>query len=249
MNEVYAQSARFAVEDSRELARRDSANALRRVFSAQKGYDVVAPYYDAWHWQEFWKRNEHSHVLRWVSAGGQYVDIGCGTGAYCEALLSLGTPLGVDPSAEMIALARRRLSDQVQLRLGSIRDLPMEHASVDFSLTARVLSHESDLDRAASEVARVTRLGGTWVITDVHSEHPYPCTRIPTPRGDVYIETYKRSPDEIEAVVLASGQFELVESQVFRASDLDWLPDDPKFARVDRTGRRPVFFVQVFRRV
>src|SRR6266851_4193146 len=49
--------------------------------------------------------------------------------------------------------------------------------------------------------ARVLKGGGECLISDVHPEHPYSHVTIPTKRGEVAIETYKHSLDEVRRTV------------------------------------------------
>lgn len=231
------------------VERRTERRFAPRVWSPEQGYDLAAPFYDLWHWQEFWRRNEFPSVLEMVVGSGRYADIGCGTGGYCNELRKLGTPIGIDPSVNMLQLARKNLPPELELRLGSTSQLSLEEGSVDTALTARVLSHEPDLSLAIREIARVTRVGGTWLVTDVHALHPYPCTRIPTPHGDILIRTFKRTPTEIAEKVTASGLFSVEHTAEFFAGDLSWLPTSKEFAKIDQTGKTPVFFIQMFRRV
>ncbi|HME02660.1 MAG TPA: class I SAM-dependent methyltransferase, partial [Solirubrobacteraceae bacterium] len=62
-----------------------------------------------------------SEVLARLASSAQdatVLDVGCGTGRVTEALLELvprGRILAMDASADMVALARRRLGDRAEL--------------------------------------------------------------------------------------------------------------------------------------
>lgn len=95
------------------------------------------------------------------------VDVGAGT---ARIAVKLATTLGcrvvaVDPLPEHIELARTRvrdegLADAVTPVLGSIERIPVATASADFVWCHDMLNHVDDLDRAASECARILRPGG-----------------------------------------------------------------------------------------
>lgn len=67
-----------------------------------------------------------------VEAGGPVLELGCGSGRVLEALLDANVPLsGVDSSPAMLALARDRLKDAVELHLcpmQAIASLEFRHA-------------------------------------------------------------------------------------------------------------------------
>ncbi|MDD9943531.1 MAG: class I SAM-dependent methyltransferase [Myxococcales bacterium] len=218
--------------------------SLRQPLDPVTGYNVVAADYEGWHWQTFWRRNEHPLVISALQPFRRGLDIGCGTGAYMRSLKRLGEVTGIDPSPEMLRQARLKLRWGAELRLGTTASLPVDANRYDLCLSARSLCHEANLEAAIREVARVATVGGTWVITDVHSEHPYPCTRIPVAgRGDVFIETHKRTPEKLAQVACSTGLWRLAHAQSYTWHDLLWQPKSTEFARIDRRGVRPVFFI------
>ena len=65
-----------------------------------------------------WSRAVAQRFLAWldVPAGARWLDVGCGTGALSETILEIAAPsevVGIDPSAEYVAYARRRVPDPV----------------------------------------------------------------------------------------------------------------------------------------
>lgn len=99
--------------------------------------------------------------------GEDVLDIGTGTGAVAESAVSLvapdGTVVGIDPSPDMLALARERLGDSVDLREGRAEEIPLPDGSVDVVLASLSMMYVIDRTAAARELARVLRPEGRLV--------------------------------------------------------------------------------------
>jgi demethylmenaquinone methyltransferase/2-methoxy-6-polyprenyl-1,4-benzoquinol methylase len=96
-------------------------------------------------------------------AGGTVLDVATGTGAVAAALLRRRPDLhvvGLDQSPEMLAEARRRVGDRVQLREGRAEELPFEDASFDALTFTYLLRYVDDPAATLRELARVVRPGG-----------------------------------------------------------------------------------------
>src|SRR5215208_6611178 len=92
------------------------------------------------------------------AAGGDLLEVGCGTGLLLERLAKVTrTAQGIDLSAGMLEKARSRGLD---VRQGSAVDLPYPDASFDVTCSFKVLAHIEAIERALSEMIRVTRPGG-----------------------------------------------------------------------------------------
>ena len=105
-------------------------------------------------------------------------DLGCGTGQTSEALAPfVARVIAVDRSGEMLQSARRRLkeSPNVDVRRGSLEDLPIEDGELDAALMMLVLHHVPDPAAALAESARVLRRGARLVICDMlpHEHEEY----------------------------------------------------------------------------
>ncbi len=101
---------------------------------------------------------------------GVALDAACGTGRFAEFLARRGhRVIGVDSSPDMLAYACRRVPDG-EFRLGELDRLPLPDDSVDVIVCALALVHVPRLEPVLAEFARVLRLGGDLVISDVHHE-------------------------------------------------------------------------------
>lgn len=101
---------------------------------------------------------------------GDVLDGGMGPGRLCVELDRRGWQVsGVDLSAGMVELARRRLP-QAHERLvqGSIEALPFADGAFDAAAAMGVLEYLDDLPAALRELARVLRPGGLLVVTVPH---------------------------------------------------------------------------------
>jgi SAM-dependent methyltransferase len=113
-----------------------------------------------------WSRRVAPRFLAWlgIPAGQRWLDVGCGTGALCAAILDQCAPasvIGVEPSDGFLATANAHLSGRAQFMLGSATAIPLDDASVDAVVSGLVLNFVAEPRAAAEEMARVTRRGGT----------------------------------------------------------------------------------------
>ena len=114
-----------------------------------------------------WSRSSGDLFLDWLAPehGHAWADIGCGNGAFTELILAKAEPssvCGIDPSAAQVAFARQKLSGRsVEFAVGDAMALPYSDARFDVSVMALVLFFVPDPRKGASEMARVTKPGGT----------------------------------------------------------------------------------------
>lgn len=100
--------------------------------------------------------------LEGVAPDATILDIGCGTGRVTEALLELvpqGRVRALDASAEMVALARRRLGERADVWCQDVLDLDLDEP-VDAIVSTATLHWVTDHDRLWALVARALRPGG-----------------------------------------------------------------------------------------
>lgn len=94
---------------------------------------------------------------------GPVLDVGCGPGSLTEAMAArfgATAVAAVDPSEPFVAGCRERVPG-ADVRLAAAEALPFDDGSFAAALTQLVLSFVRDARRAASEMARVVRAGGT----------------------------------------------------------------------------------------
>ncbi|AEE44573.1 class I SAM-dependent methyltransferase [Cellulomonas fimi] len=120
--------------------------------------------------------------------GRHVLDAGCGAGALTARLRDRGaTVSGFDASAAMVALARERLGDDVDVRVAALGEpLPYDDASFDDAVSSLVLHYLEDWGPALAELRRVLRPGGRLVVA-VH--HPFADYAHLDPRPDYHATT------------------------------------------------------------
>ena len=101
-------------------------------------------------------------VSRLPNDGGEVLDVATGTGLVAKALVERGFRVtGVDQSPEMLALARQRFGDRVELVEASADELPFADRSFDHLTFTYLLRYVDDPAATLRELARVVRPGGT----------------------------------------------------------------------------------------
>jgi demethylmenaquinone methyltransferase / 2-methoxy-6-polyprenyl-1,4-benzoquinol methylase len=97
-----------------------------------------------------------------IPRGSHVLDVATGTGAVARELLDRGcTVVGLDQSAGMLAEARGRLPEAVELVEASAERLPFSDSSFDALTFTYLLRYVDDPGGVLRELARVVRPGGT----------------------------------------------------------------------------------------
>jgi len=111
-------------------------------------------------------------VSRIPADGGPVLDVATGTGLVAERLLRAGHRVtGLDQSPQMLAVARRRFGDAVELVEGSADALPFADASFDHLTFTYLLRYVDDPAGVLVELARVVRPGGTVAMLEFAVPH------------------------------------------------------------------------------
>jgi len=114
-------------------------------------------------------------LLAQIKAGDRVLDVGCGSGRLTMAAQGWagtgGQAVGLDPSPEMIQIARQnaaRAGLKAKFELGVVESLPFPDASFDVVLNRLMLHHlPGDLkQRGLAEMRRVLKPGGSCLVVD-----------------------------------------------------------------------------------
>ncbi|RFU41749.1 methyltransferase domain-containing protein [Actinomadura logoneensis] len=121
-------------------------------------------------------------------AGRRILDAGCGSGPLTAALRARGADVtGIDASAGMVALARRRLGEDAALHVADLRDpLPFADGAFDDVVASLVLHYLEDWGPTLAETRRVLRPGGRLLVS---VDHPIVAYTISEPRPDYFATT------------------------------------------------------------
>jgi ubiquinone/menaquinone biosynthesis C-methylase UbiE len=121
-----------------------------------------------------------------IKPGDVTLDLGCGAGldVFLAAKLvgETGRAVGIDMTPEMLEIANRAAPEVAQnlgyenteFHLAQIEDLPLSDGSVDTVISNCVVNLSGDKPRVFSEVFRVLKPGGAFVISDVFATMPVP---------------------------------------------------------------------------
>jgi SAM-dependent methyltransferase len=90
------------------------------------------------------------------------LDAGCGSGRTLDELADYGDACGVDLSPAAVDATRSRGHEA---HLGAVGDLPFPDATFDLVTCLDVIEHTPDDRRTLGELRRVTRPGGTLLLT------------------------------------------------------------------------------------
>lgn len=104
-----------------------------------------------------------------MTSGARVLDVGCGTGELMRRLRAKyphAVLAGLDPVAEMLAVARGKLSGNEDLRTGYADALPWGAGTFDVVVSCNMFHYISHPVEALREMGRVLRPGGSLVLTD-----------------------------------------------------------------------------------
>lgn len=147
--------------------------------------------------------------VRRYAEGRDVLEVGCGTGLVLRRIQGFAkSAKGVDLSPGMLQKARERGLD---VREGSATELPFDDQSFDVACSFKVLAHVPDIQRALSEMVRVTRPGGT-VLAEFYNPYSFrglikrfgPAGKIGTQADENSVYTRFDSPFDLDSL-LPSG--------------------------------------------
>ena len=112
-----------------------------------------------------WSARVAPEFLRWLAArpGGDWLDVGCGTGILTRAILETQQPraiIGIDASDQFVAYARRSITaPNIRFQVGNAQALELETASVDAVVSGIMLNFVPQPEAAVAEMRRVAKPG------------------------------------------------------------------------------------------
>jgi SAM-dependent methyltransferase len=131
-----------------------------------------------------WSRAAGEIFLDWLSlpAGLNWLDVGCGTGAFTELIVERVAPShvsAIDPAEDQIAYARTRpAAAKVSFHVGNAQSLPFAGDEFDVAAMGLVIAFVPDPLKSVTEMMRVVKPGGTvatymWdLLGKGYTQHP-----------------------------------------------------------------------------
>ena len=118
-------------------------------------------------------------------AGRRILDVGCGAGPLLESLRDRGAVVtGIEPSAQMLKLARQRLGEGAALHQGGLggEPLPFADGTFDDVIVCLVLHYLQDWKEPLAELQRVLAPGGRVIVV---LNHPF-VYKVQFPEADYF---------------------------------------------------------------
>ena len=112
-----------------------------------------------------WSKKVANVFVDWLGQGPglRWLDIGCGSGALSEAIISNQHPnkvVAVDQSEAFVMKTKQRLGAEVECKIGNALSLPLDDDAFDVSISGLVLNFIPEPLKALTEMKRVSIGGG-----------------------------------------------------------------------------------------
>ena len=117
-----------------------------------------------------------------AKTGETVLDLGSGGGIDCflasKEVGPTGSVIGIDMTPRMLELARTNAekleTTNVVFKLGHIEQIPQQDNSVDLVISNCVIALSEQKERVFSEILRILKPGGRFVISDMVTDEPLP---------------------------------------------------------------------------
>lgn len=146
------------------------------------------------------------------------LDIGAGTGRISVTLARKGGKVtACDIAHEMLAMVEKKYP-HIQIVVADAERLPFRNASFDVVTAVFLIVHLKTLPVFFSEVYRVLKPGGIFLLTNVNQRRPPP---LATENGEIIIESFYHRPESVreELENLAFG----IDREVFVHENGVWI--------------------------
>ncbi len=170
-----------------------------------------------------------------LKAGETVLDLGSGGGFDCvlaaRAVGPAGKVVGVDMTADMVALARKNAGkagfSTVEFRLGEIEHLPVADASVDVIISNCVINLSPEKPQVFREAFRVLKHGGRLAVSDTVASAPIPEEMKADLASYSACVTGSASVDELQDMLRQAGfrDIRIRPKEESRQFIKDWSPD------------------------
>ncbi|MBA2708144.1 MAG: methyltransferase domain-containing protein, partial [Gemmatimonadaceae bacterium] len=184
---------------------------------------------------EIVRRRALARAALGAQPGDRVLDLGCGPGFYVTELLDevgpKGSVVGVDMSADMLAIARHRASgcSNAEFFEAEATTLPFDGGQFDAAISVQVFEYVKDTVAGLAEVHRVLKPGGRIVVWDSdwdsvawHSEDPGRMAAVLSAWSDHLV--HAGLPRTLGASVRKAG-FDKVQMQAYSFASTDLSPD------------------------
>lgn len=171
-------------------------------------------------------RNDWLNIIRESAAGRpihNIVDLGCGTGRYSAILVECfdREVVAIDPSHDMLAIARAKAVPRVSYQVGSAQKIPLPDDTMDLVFMSMVFHHIDDRQAAASECARILRNDGLLCLRAMTADRMDQYPFVPHfPESRHFLQSILDSMEEIKTIFGQEGlhllEHQIVENQVAR---------------------------------
>lgn len=198
---------------------------MNHDIGASTFFDRVARWYDAGIMRWVYFEHLYRRVLRvfdmhgagLASQGAVIVDVACGTG---EMLRRFSTRfpqsqyVGVDLSAMMLGVARKKLPENIQLIQAPAHRIPMEDGRADIIFSTEAFHHFDRPEHALKEWYRMLKPGGLLFFVDPYFDSPIVRRFLMATFGRWEEAHAYYSQGEYERMIIASG-FRVMHKQTF----------------------------------
>lgn len=107
-------------------------------------------------------------------AGPYCIDLAGGTGDIAAALVSAEKTICIiDPSIEMMQVAKKRLGRQSDYLAATAEEIPLADNSVDTLTISFGIRNTTDITQSLKEIARVLKPGGHFFCLEFSTPHPW----------------------------------------------------------------------------